>query len=192
MIAPNKQNLILLKGQKKLLKNGYKLLKEKRTGLIVTFLEMANEGKSLELELREYLEIVVTNYRIATRFMSGDSISHSFQTSPKYLLEISRKRISGVFVTFLNINMQPLASSNLKPTLLASFTNFNNLFPKLVLLGQKKINILRVAEEIKKTSRQIINLERKIEDTEADLKYVKMMLMEKDNFEKATLIKIFK
>ncbi len=192
MIAPNKQNLILLKGQKKLLANGYKLLKEKRTGLIVTFLEMANEGKSLEIELREYLNTVVTNYRVATRFMSGDSISNSFQVDPKYHLSINRKRISGVYVTLLKINMQVLGNSNLKPALIKTFTHFNYLFPKLVLLGQKRINILRVAAEIKKTSRQIINLERKIENTNGDLKYVKMMLMEKDNFEKATLIKIFK
>jgi vacuolar-type H+-ATPase subunit D/Vma8 len=192
MIAPNKQNLIFLKGQKKLLQNGYKLLKEKRTGLIVTFLEMANEGKDLELELRKYLSQVVANYRESTRFMSGDSISQSLLSDPKYSLSISRKRVSGVFVTLLSISMQSLGKSSLKTSLVKTFTYFNYLFPKLVSLGQKRINIIRVAAEIQKTSRQIINLERKIENTEADLKYIKMMLMEKDNFEKATLIKIFK
>jgi vacuolar-type H+-ATPase subunit D/Vma8 len=58
MIAPNKQNLILLKNQKKVTQNGYKLLKEKRAGLIVYFLELSKKGKELKRKfLGQYIAL---------------------------------------------------------------------------------------------------------------------------------------
>ena len=52
-----------------------------------------------------------------------------------------------------------------------------------------KLNTKRIASEILKVNRQISNLERKVEDILAQIKYIQNSLMEKENFEKSVLIK---
>jgi H(+)-transporting ATP synthase subunit D len=192
MLAPNKQNLILLKNQKKLLKNGHKLLKEKRTGLIISFLEMANEGKALELAMRKSLKYVIQNYRQSLAFTSTAALSEAIEPRAVHNLDIQRKRISGVYMDRFFYEGADPERKGIKPTIRQPLSEFARIFKQLLTLSQLKINIQRVAYEIQKTSRQIVNLERKIEDTADQIKYITMMLNEKANFEKATLIKIFK
>ncbi len=191
MLAPNKQNLILLKNKVKSMNNGFKLLKEKRAGLIITFLNFAKEGKVLESHLNKDMDISLNNFKSSTVFTNNEDLSDTLSSVPSTKLRTGKKRISGVYIDKLSLTAVSPERKDLKNSIQFSFDQFTSQFPKLIELSQLKINVNKLAEEILKTNRQISNLERKIEDTHAQIKYIKSALMERENLEKSILMKLF-
>ena len=192
MLAPNKQNLLIQKNQKKLILNGYKLLKEKRAGLIITFLEFASKGKKLEKKVSSQISQILSSYRTGLTFVSSQTLFENLQSTPSLNLNVSKKRVSGVYIDSLDLQTKIPDRKDLKADIETSLKAFGWFFPILLELSQLKINTLRIAAEIEKTNRQIQNLEKKTEDIEAEIKFIENALNEKSNLEKATLIKIFK
>jgi len=190
MIAPNKQNLLNLKKQEKLIKNGHKLLKEKRSGLIYTFLEMAKEGKVLEKIVSKELSKILQSYEATTAFLSLETILNNLNKVPAISLKTKKKRISGVYVDTFNLDLATPQRDKLKPDLAKSLANFGDYFDMVLKLSQLKSSTAKIAKEIKKVSRQISNLERKIEGITGDIKFIKTALLEKENFDKAVLIQL--
>lgn len=192
MLAPNKQNLLIQKNQKKLVLNGYKLLKEKRAGLIITFLEFASKGKKLEKKVSSQISQILNSYRTGLTFVSSQTLFENLKSAPSLNLNVSKKRVSGVYIDSLDLKTKIPDRKDLKTDIETSLKAFGWFFPILLELSQLKINTLRIAAEIEKTNRQIQNLEKKTEDIEAEIKFIENALNEKSNLEKATLIKIFK
>jgi vacuolar-type H+-ATPase subunit D/Vma8 len=191
MLAPNKQNLLLLKRQAKTMANGYKLLKEKRTGLVVTFLDLARQGQQLENQIQGKIRRVLNNYRQSMTFVSRENLVENLENLPNTKLVVSKQRISGVYVDQLHLDVASPDRPNLKPDLNQSLKLFAGSFGGLIKLSQIKLNCQKIALEIQKTNRQIASLEGKIEETKAQIKFIKDTLDEKANLEKATLIHIF-
>ena len=191
MLAPNKQNLLLLKSQTKMIKSGLKLLKEKRNGLIILFLDIAKQGKILEERLQKDQKNVLGFYDQALTFVSYDSLNHNIEEDTSLDLTTSKKKISGVQIENLSIDLSPKDRSNLKIDIRKSLNLFASIFADMIQLSQFRINTQRLSKEIQKTSRQINNLEKRLEDVGSQIKYITSRIGEKENLEKATLIKIF-
>lgn len=191
MLAPNKQNLLILKNQNTLIASGHKLLKEKRTGLINTFLKLAREGKILEKKVSSEFEKILINYKQASYFVDKGNLFEKLSPVSTVELEITKKRISGVRVENIDIVVEATVNNDLKPKLKTALWKFANFFPELMKLEQNKLTCQKIAQEIHKVNRQINNLDKKIEDIQAQIKQIKQVLQEQSNLEKATLIKIF-
>ena len=194
MISPNKQNLILLKQQNKLTCNGYKLLTEKRNGLILSFLNMAREGRAAEKKLLEKIKGYLERYRGASAFVSSEELLDELNLLTKnegLRILLRKKRLSGVYVHEFTVSAVPPEREQLKPVLQHLLTNFAGLFQEVLRVSQLKINVAKLAQEIHKTNRQLSNLEQKIGQIESNIKYIKAALMEKENYEKSVLMKIF-
>ncbi len=192
MIAPNKQNLLILNKQKKMILNGHKLLKEKRTGLIKKFLEISKEGKDLEKKIENKKESIIDYYLQAVVFIDLEKLIKLLDFIPCMKLEIKKNRISGVKINEINIQLSNPKRESFKSSLKSSLGSFANIFLELIKLEEIKMMCKNFAYEIQKTNRQITNLENKIEQISNQIKWIKMTIMEKSNLEKATLIKIFK
>ena len=194
MISPNKQNLILLKGQNKLTRNGHKLLTEKRNGLIISFLEMSREGQRVEAKLQEHIQGYLAKYNGATAFVSSQDLLQELNALTKnegLRILLEKKRLSGVYINEFLVSVLPPERESLKPVLREILTNFGELFKEILKVSQLKLNVENLANEIHKTNRQLSNLEQKIAQIESDIKYIKAALMEKENYEKSVLMKIF-
>jgi len=191
MLAPNKQNLLLVKKQKKLITNGLKLLKEKRTSLVILFLQQAKRGKQLEQQLSQDLQKVIHNYQISTIFTSLSNLLQELTSQPVLHLQIKRKRTFGVYLNQLTLALAAPNRPTLKPGLQTSLDGFARFFPLILEIAQLKLNCARIAKEIEKTNRQISNLETRLENLKSEEKFITTSLNEKQNLEKATLIKIF-
>jgi len=191
MIAANKQNLLLVKSQKKAVDNGLRLLREKRTGLVVMFLKMAREGKQKQQKLSQNWLIFLN--QVKKSFSTINSQELIKQLTPKVLtkLNIKHKNITGVKTNQLDLAVGNLPRPKLKTNLSQTLSDFNLIFPEFIKLAQLKTNCLKISTEITKTNRQISNLEKKLEDISAQMKYINSALLERSNSEKATLIKIF-
>lgn len=191
MIAPNKQNLLLLKTTLKSQQNGHRLLKEKRSGLILSFLQLAKQGKKLESEISTNRQAILSSYLQSLNLVSPASINLSLDFQPVLELVSSKKKISGVSIIELSAKLNLPNRQNLRLPIQITLANFANLFPNLITLSQLKTSCQSLALEIKKVARQINNLEQKTNQTQLDLKFIKQALDERSNLEKATLIKTF-
>ena len=191
MIAPNKQNLLLLKSKKKLVTKGHKLLKEKRSALIIKFVELSIEGKKLEKQLSSKIKIILDNYFSSLTFIDFEKLIENLPAQPSTNLKVDIKKSSGVYIKNLKLELQSPDRSYLKPDLQKSLTIFADFLALILEYSQIRINCQEIADQILKTNRQISNLERKIEDIDLDTKKIKSTLEEISNLEKATLIKIF-
>ena len=102
-----------------------------------------------------------------------------------------RKRTFGVYLSQINLDLAIPVRPTLKLDIQTSLTGFAKFFPLILEIAQLRLNCTRIAKEIEKTNRQISNLETRLENLKADEKFITTSLNEKQNLEKATLIKIF-
>jgi vacuolar-type H+-ATPase subunit D/Vma8 len=191
MIAANKQNLLSLKKQKKNLLNGLRLLKEKRSSLIILFLKTSKEGKELEIRLSLLWQEFLSFFKTHTSLISQEALNQDIDVVPSLNMTISKKRITGVYIDKFSLLIRSPIRSLFKEPIQSIFKKFNLVFPDFVELAQLKSNSLKISREIIKTKRQINNLENKIVDISQNIKYIQNSLQEKSNSEKAILIKLF-
>lgn len=191
MLAPNKQNLLYLRNQKKVIQNGLKLLKEKRTGLVTMLMEYASKGKALEGEVQQQWKAFLPTYQLNTGLVSTYTLMSYLTPLPAQKLSSSIRRVSGVYLNSLDLVLKNPQRVGLKHTLSTVFMMFTYFFPKLLKVIELKINCSKIAIEIEKTNRQINNLENLSEQTQAGIKFISSALSERANQEKATLIQLF-
>jgi vacuolar-type H+-ATPase subunit D/Vma8 len=191
MITPNKQNLLLLKKQLKVVASGLKLLKEKRTGLVSLFIKLAQQGKNLENRVGHKQQNILGSYSEAVSFVSVSGLIDNLSKNAKFDLQVEKKRISGVYLENFKISISAPFRLELKTNISSSLAEFSSIFPDLLMIVQLKLNVEKIAKEIEKTNRLINNLEKKTEEVIAQIKFINTALSEKESLEKATLIKIF-
>lgn len=192
MIAANKQNLLIVKHQKKLMQQGQRLLQEKRTSLIITFMDMASEGKQIEQSLSKHWRRFLSQYGAIMTFMSARALLKELPPVPCSSFSFSRKKIASVPIYHLNYAVKPPARPDIRQNVQSVLELFANNFPLLLKIAQLKINCELLSQEIIKTNRQINNVKKRIETVGAEEKYIKSTLMEKSNLEKAILINLFR
>ena len=190
MIAPNKQNLIQLNNQKKATLNGYKLLKEKRAGLIKYFLGLSKEGKKYELNNQNNYDFAFSTAKLFSIYDIDDLNSYLLKSSESSIC-VLKKRVSGVYITTIEVETNIILQNRLKEITQNKLIHFSEIFPNIIKLTQLKLNCKLIAEEISKTNRQILNLEKKIEDINTTTKKIKSILSDKENLEKSILVKLF-
>ncbi len=191
MLAPNKQNLLLLKKQKNTYKNGHKLLQEKRNGLILSFLNLSRKGKEMEQKMSKDLSKILSLYDKNLSFISAKAILDNLTNEPAVNLTVKKKRLSGVQVQDLQIEVNPPKREIFKQGIRTSLEKMGQYLPTLLELVQLRQTCASLGIEILKTGRQISAIEGRIEETEAQVKWIKSTLDEKSNLEKSILITIF-
>lgn len=191
MIAPNKQNLLLLAKQLKSLGSGQKLLEEKRNGLIANFLTMARKGKEMELAMSHNLSHLLGRYDRSLSTVSSTGVYDLITQYPATHITTRKKRVSGVVVTDLQLalNLQP--QTNLRHDISQSINSFGHFVPTMLQVFQLRNTCQTLAREILKTNRQINAIEIRVEQTAIEYKSVRQALEERSNFEKSVLITIF-
>jgi vacuolar-type H+-ATPase subunit D/Vma8 len=191
MIAANKQNLLLIKGQRKSVDNGLRLLREKRSGLVIMFLKLANEGKQKQKQLSKNWLIFLNLIKKNLSLLNIKELLNQLNPKLSTKLTLKYKNVTGVHLNQLDFAIDNQPRNSLKTNLKNSLSDFNGIFPDFIKLAQLKTNCLKIATEITKTNRQISNLETKLEVMQAEIKYINAALLERSNAEKAILIKIF-
>jgi vacuolar-type H+-ATPase subunit D/Vma8 len=191
MIAPNKQNLIQLGNQKKLTQNGYKLLKEKRAGLITYFLDLSATGKQIEIDLVTNHAKHIHDSKNLLSIYDIYNLNNYLFGDPSTYLHVSKKRVSGVRIDSIHVEVSAQPKEKLKKSVQIKLNDFSYSFPFIIKLAQLKLNCNNISQEILKTNRQIANLEKKIEDIDDTIKQIKAVLSDRENLEKGILIKLF-
>ena len=195
-VNPTRQELLKLKVKLKTAKRGHKLLKEKRDGLMKSFMEIIREAKGLRLEIDEQLGRGFFSYIFFSAKIRHSVINATLAApSKKVSLEARTKNVMGVEVPVFEYKEEghflsyDLASTS--TSLDRALETFSKALPKMVKLAEIEHSAKLLAEEIEKTRRRVNALEYVfIPNMQETLKYIQDKLNEQERGTLITLMKV--
>jgi len=196
-IAATKTNLLKVKKSLALTKEGYELLDEKRKILISELNAVIDVADKLEKDLEAKLREAYNSLDKATISMGRSNIeSLSYTIDTRNELSISHRRVMGVDIPMISLKTidNPPHHSPHDVSLYVDDTiiKFKEVMKVLASLAEKKIALLRIAEEVFKTIRKVNALEKiYIPDYTDTLKYIGERLDEEGR-ESFVMLKIIK
>lgn len=198
-VKPTRTELMRIKKQIKLAKQGYNLLKKKRDGLILEFFEIMKKARELRTELAKTYGEADKRVKIA-RALNGDmaveSTARAVQTKPQ--ITVTPKNIVGVVVP--KIEASSVKKKQFErgygvytPAAIDEATEaYENLGEAILKVAEIETSMRRLINEIEKTKRKVNALEfNVIPNLEKEQRIISFRLqeMERDNFVRLKLIK---
>jgi H(+)-transporting ATP synthase, vacuolar type, subunit D len=164
-IPATKTNLLSVKKSLALTKEGYELLDEKRKILINEMNAVIDIAENLESELNKMLKDAYATIDRAVVVMGrSHAESLSFATGIKNEISITNRRVMGVDIPIvkLTITDNPPHHSpyGVSFYLEEATVKFKEVLKLIAGLAEKKIALLRIAEEVFKTIRKVNALEK--------------------------------
>lgn len=195
-VNPTRQELLKLKVKLKTAKRGHKLLKEKRDGLMKSFMEIIREAKDLRQQVEEELGQGFFSFVFFSAKMRQSVIKEALMVSTKKVsLEAKTKNVMGVEVPIFNYQEEGKFLAYDLATTSTSIDRALEIFSKalqtMVKLAEIEHSAKLLAEEIEKTRRRVNALEYVfIPDMEETLKYIQDKLNEQERGTLITLMKV--
>ncbi len=163
-VNPTRINLLSLKKQIKTAKRGHKLLKDKRDGLMKTFMELIRDAKTLREEVEKDMSAVFTNFLKAGTVMSPAAMEAALMSSTANLeLDVKTKNVMSVHIPKFTERFSGktigFTSVGTSSALELALQSLQDLFPKLLRLAELEKAAEALADEIEKTRRRVNTLE---------------------------------
>ena len=164
-IAATKTNLLNIKKSLALTKEGYELLDEKRKILINELNAVIDIAENLESDLNKMLkDAYATIDRGIVVMGRSRAESLSFACGIKNEISISNRRVMGVDIPMIKLkitdNPPHHSPYGVSFYLEEAIVKFKEALKLLAQLAEKKIALLRIAEEVFKTIRKVNALEK--------------------------------
>jgi V/A-type H+-transporting ATPase subunit D len=196
-IAATKTNLLKTKKSLALTKEGFELLDEKRRILLS---ELTAIIESVDMHQEQVDKALADAYKIVDRAVVAAGKRRceamSYAVDIKSELSISQRRVMGVTVPVISLDIRdrpPYYSPHgVNLNVDEAIERFKAVLPLLAQLAEKKITLLRLAEEAQKTIRKVNALEKIYIPYYTDtVKYISERLDEesRDSFSMLKLIK---
>ena len=188
-ITPTRSVLIELKNKIKTTKNGYKIMKMKRDGLIIEFFDIMEKAKEMRGSVASDYKAAMLKISIA-RAVEGEiavkSAAYALKTEPK--VKVGSKSIMGmmvpkveadvIHVDILNKGYGVISTS---PYIEEASVAFEKLLDTIIRAAEIETTMKRLLDEIEKTKRRVNAMEFKlIPELEEAMKFVKFRLEEMD------------
>ncbi len=164
-LAATKTNLLKVKKTLALTQEGYELLDEKRRILLEELSSIIDSVDRYQEQVDNALAEAYSLVDKATVALGRKRMEElSFSVDIKSELSISQRRIMGVVVPMISLNVRDnppyysLHDVNLNVD--EAIARFRDILKLLAALAEKKITLLRIAEEAKKTIRKVKALEK--------------------------------
>jgi len=197
---PTRMELLNLKRREKLAEKGYKLLKEKRDALILEFLNVVKEVRTMRKEAEETLEEAYKDLLLTQAELGIANVRQIADiVPPKVEINFYSRNIMGVSVPNIEIPETERTilergyglldtSSRLDKTA----KKFERAIKKLIMLAEIEGTVISLGEEVEKTKRRVNSLEYiMIPRLSATVRYISMRLeeMERENIPRLKKIK---
>lgn len=195
-INPTRMELLKLKRRLRTAERGYKLLKDKRDGLMKEFMAIIRQAK----EYREKIETILgqgfKSFVFASADMQPEMMNEALAVPTKKItLEATTKNVMSVNIPQLSYTEEgePLCYSLLSTPsdLDTSLLIFSAALEDMVKLAEIEHSARLLAEEIEKTRRRVNALEYVfIPDIKETIKYIETKLTEQERGVIITLMKV--
>ncbi len=188
-ITPTRSVLIELKNKIKTTKNGYKIMKMKRDGLIIEFFEVMEKAKEMRGSVASDYQSAMLKISIA-RAVEGEiavkSAAYALKTEPK--VKVGSKSIMGMMVpkveadvTHIDILNKGYGVISTSPYIEEASVAFEKLLETIIRAAEIETTMKRLLDEIEKTKRRVNAMEFKlIPELEESMRFVKFTLEEMD------------
>lgn len=183
-VTPTRLTLLTLKKELGVALKGHKLLKDKRDGLIQTFMEKVHETQALREEINRKLPEVFTFYVKASASVARKTHELAFiLPSVDLSLKVEERSIMSVNVPEFSIEKDgsPFSYGLLETSgeLDNALAGLNETFPLLVKMAHLEKTLESLAEEIEKTRRRVSALENiRIPELEETINFISNRLEE--------------
>ena len=185
-IAPTKSNLLAIKDQLSIAKDGYELLEQKREILVMELMRMVEKVKLFERDIEKRIETAYPALKDMLMAVGGDRaerISHAVN----YTFTITEKP-----VTMGGMSFSSISSEMPKPQLFYSFmgtfadidkvvVEFFELLSLLTEMAAIRTIVWRLAAEVRKTQRRVNALDKMVIPQTTETKtYIESVLEERE------------
>lgn len=188
--------VLKLKSRLKTAQRGYKLLKEKRDGLMKKFMEIIRDAKHLRDTLEEKLSGTLKDFFIDTAFFTEKEIFQIFAwPNCQLVLSLEKENIMSVLVPKFKAEIKgdfkcysPLSTP---PVLDKTMKKFWQALKLMISLAQIEHSARLLSFEIEKTRRRVNALEYVIiPGFEQTIKYIESKLEEQERADKIVKMKM--
>ncbi len=185
-IAPTKSNLLVVKEQLSVAKDGYELLEQKREILVMELMRMVEQVKLLEQKIDERIKTAYPALKSMLLSVGGDNVER-LSHAVKYDFSITEKNVSAGGMSFSSISVD-LPKRDLFYSFMDSFADsdkvmveFFELLTLLTEMASIRTIVWRLAKEVKKTQRRVNALEKMvIPQTKETKQYIEAVLEERE------------
>lgn len=185
-VNPTRIALLGLKKELKTAQKGHKLLKDKRDGLVKTFMKVIYEARDVRNSVEERLGSAFDSYTRASAMTNAASLDTAFLAPNAQVdLQVKIKNVMSVKIPEFQIQKSGSAFSYgmLETTgdLDNAMVKFDEVFVDILKLAELEKTAENLAEEIEKTRRRVSALENvRIPNLEETIKFITMQLDERN------------
>ncbi len=182
--APTKTNLMSLKGQLTFARQGYELLDQKRSILVLELLTLVDQAVDFEEKANAVLSGAYASLQQAVMDMgklktAGIASAVNIEAG----ITLSSRRVMGVSLpvvkTRFTDNAPYYSPDGTSPWIDRSIQEFKQALGLMGQLAELKISIIRLSQEVKKTIRKVNALEKiAIPDLEESVRFIRNRLEE--------------
>jgi V/A-type H+/Na+-transporting ATPase subunit D len=182
--APTKTNLMNLKGQLTFARQGYELLDQKRSILVLELLTLVDQAVDFEEKANDALSGAYASLQQAVMDMgklktAGIASAVNIEAG----ITLSSRRVMGVSLpvvkTQFTDNAPYYSPDGTSPWIDRSIQEFKQALELMGQLAELKISIIRLSQEVKKTIRKVNALEKiAIPDLEESVRFIRNRLEE--------------
>lgn len=185
-VAPTKSNLLLVKEQLVIAKDGYELLEQKREILVMELMQMVERVKLLEADIDK--QIAKAYPSLKRMFMAvGRDRAERVAKTVSYDFVLNEKRLTLAGMTFSSLSVD-LPKRRLAYSYLNSFADcdrvmidFFELLRLLTDMASIRTIVWHLAREVKKTQRRVNALDKQvIPQTQETRAYIESVLEERE------------
>lgn len=185
-VAPTKSNLLAVKEQLAIARDGYELLEQKREILVMELMQMVEKVKILEADIEKQIDKAYPSLK--RMFMAvGRDRAELVSRTVSYDFSIQEKRIVLAGMNFSSISVE-LPKRTLAWSYLNSFADcdkvmidFFELLRLLTEMASIRTIVWRLAREVKKTQRRVNALDKQvIPQTHETKVYIESILEERE------------
>ncbi|MGM0608605.1 MAG: V-type ATP synthase subunit D [Candidatus Muiribacteriota bacterium] len=197
--AVNATRMELLSRKRRIVtaRRGHKLLKEKRDGLMKSFMDIIKRARDLRKDVEEITTLIFNKYLSAISVMNPTEVENAI-AMPKESVEvdIEIKNIMSVKVpvfkpVFKEVNKQPYSLTETSAELDTAYILLKENIEKLLELAEIEKEAELMSIEIEATRRRVNALEHVlIPDLEETIKYIQMKLDEMERSNLTILMKV--
>lgn len=185
-VAPTKSNLLSLKEQLSVAKNGYDLLEQKRELLVQSLMSMVSKVNLLEKNIEETIARAYPAFKNVL-ITNGSDTLESIAGCVKYEFAVNERKVVVGGMNFSTLDLK-VPEKKLFYSLISTdagtdkvISEFFDLLVLLVEMASIRTIAWRLASEVKKTQRRVNALDKMvIPESEETVKYIENALEEKE------------
>lgn len=185
-VAPTKSNLLSLKEQLSVAKNGYELLEQKRELLVQSLMSMVSKVNLLEKNIEETIARAYPAFKNVLITNGSDTLER-IAGCVKYEFGVKERRVVVGGMNFSTLDLE-VPKKKLFYSMISTdaetdraISEFFDLLVLLVEMASIRTIAWRLAVEVKKTQRRVNALDKMvIPESEETVKYIENALEEKE------------